>query len=144
MEILQEKPLRLLISNDAFYCLYYDEEPIDPANIVEAKEVMAKFPSGFVIEDGWQPHEDTGLIEVTLSPLLTRPDWPEYYLDIMSGWQLIFRFTGNEAIVQLWHETKEARPPENIKVEYFQGKPWITFRGSHYPLSGSKIKNWVP
>ena len=51
------------ISNDAFYYLYYGEEPLDDENMEEAQEIADMFPNGFVIEDNWENVDDTDLIE---------------------------------------------------------------------------------
>ena len=51
----RSKTLELQISNDAFFYLLEEEEPLDEANLEEAQEILAMFPNGFVIEDGWKP-----------------------------------------------------------------------------------------
>lgn len=144
MEILQKEPLRLAISNDAFYCLYYDEEPIDDIFLDEAKKVAAMFPNGYIIAEDWQSIEDTGLIEATFLAIAAKPDWPTHYLNVFNGWKLLFRLLSKEvAKIQIWHETKPVEPPEELRVEYLNDKPWITTKqGSKFPL-WNRIQKWA-
>lgn len=58
----------LQLSNDAFWYLYMGEEPIDTDNLEEAAEVMAMFPNGYEIEEGWEEIDDEGLIEAVFIP----------------------------------------------------------------------------
>ena len=58
----------LQLSNDAFWYLYMGEEPIDTDNFEEAAEVMAMFPNGYEIEEGWEEIDDEGLIEAVFVP----------------------------------------------------------------------------
>ena len=39
------------ISNDAFFYLLEEEEPLDEENLEEAYEILALFPHGFNIEE---------------------------------------------------------------------------------------------
>ena len=43
----------LQLSNDAFFMLYADEEPIDDENREEANEIAQMFLNGFLIADDW-------------------------------------------------------------------------------------------
>ena len=59
------------LSNDAFYCLLYDEEMLDDTHQPEVDAVRAKYPNGFIVEDdswGELDGEDAGLIECTIIP----------------------------------------------------------------------------
>lgn len=67
------------ISNDAFYYLYYGEEPLDENNLEEAEEVSAMFPYGFLIEEDWKTVEDSDLIEASFVPFVQDlADYDEY------------------------------------------------------------------
>ena len=63
-----EKKESLQISNDAFFYLLYGEDPLDEANLEEAKEITAKFPDGFEIGENWEAVEDSDLIEAEFTP----------------------------------------------------------------------------
>lgn len=76
----KNKALELQITNDAFFYLLEEEEPLDEANLEEAQEILAMFPNGFVIEEGWKPVEDSDLIEATFIPYtVDNADYDEYF-----------------------------------------------------------------
>lgn len=67
------------ISNDAFFYLLEEEEPLDEENLEEAQEILAMFPRGFYIEDNWKAVEDSDLIECTFVPYVESDmDFDEY------------------------------------------------------------------
>lgn len=144
MKILQKEPLRLELSNDAFYCLCFGEDPLDEISIAEAKEVMDMFPAGFIIKDDWEPIGNTGLIAATFIIKSERRDWPEGYLELIGGWLLLYKMLPNDIVmVQKWHETKQSPPPEKILIDYHKGKPWIKWYDCNFPLWG-RTKKWAP
>lgn len=57
----------LQLSNDAFFYLLNEEEPLDSDNMEEALEVLALFPGGYEIEEDWS-YVDADLIETTFVP----------------------------------------------------------------------------
>lgn len=67
------------ISNDAFFYLLEEEEPLDEENLEEAYEIFALFPHGFNIEENWKAVEDSDLIECTFVPYVEDDmDFDEY------------------------------------------------------------------
>lgn len=67
------------ISNDAFFYLLEEEEPLDEENLEEAYEILALFPHGFNIEENWKAVEDSDLIECTFVPYIEDDmDFDEY------------------------------------------------------------------
>lgn len=67
------------ISNDAFFYLLEEEEPLDEENLEEAYEILALFPHGFNIEENWKAIEDSDLIECTFVPYVEDDmDFDEY------------------------------------------------------------------
>lgn len=73
------KKQTLQISNDAFYCLYYGEEPLDEDNLKEAKKVSEIFSNNFYVEDDWKTVNDSGFIECTIVPYVeNKADYDEY------------------------------------------------------------------
>lgn len=69
----------LQLSNDAFYYIQFEEEPLDDSNLEEAEEIVAMFPNGFYIEEGWKAVDDTDLIEATFVPFVeaSKSDYDE-------------------------------------------------------------------
>lgn len=80
------------ISNDAFFFITEEEEPLDEENLEEAQEVLSMFPNGFYVEENWKPVEDSDLIEATFIPYVEdEDDWDEYqdltkYLQMQIKW----------------------------------------------------------
>ena len=48
------------ISNDAFFFITEEEEPLDEENLEEAQEILSMFPNGFYVEDedDWDEYQD--------------------------------------------------------------------------------------
>lgn len=72
------KKRTLQISNDAFYFLYYGEEPLDEDNLEEANEVSEMFSNNFYIEDNWKTVNESDLIECTFVPYIEDYDYDAY------------------------------------------------------------------
>ena len=67
------------ISNDAFFYLLEEEEPLDEENLEEAQEILAMFPHGFYIEENWKAVEGSDLIECIFVPYVEDDmDFDEY------------------------------------------------------------------
>ena len=131
--------MRLQLSNDAFWLLYCEEEPIDEANITEAQAIAAKFPNGFTIADDWVELGDTGLIEATFLVDNIRPPEYTHKIDFIGGWELLFYIDGDTATYMWWHLTKEPESPETVPIEHIMGKQWITTKlKSKFPLFKAK------
>lgn len=60
-----------ILSNDAFFYLYAEEDPLDDDNLEEALEVAECFPNGFIIKEGWR-YIDDDMIEATFIPLVQK------------------------------------------------------------------------
>lgn len=89
------------ISNDAFYYLYYGEEPLDDENMEEAREITDMFSDGFVIEDDWENVDGTDLIECTFVPYVKDDvDFDEYY-NIIESIQLQIKWL-NTDLIRVW------------------------------------------
>lgn len=61
----------IILSNDAFFYLYKEEEPLDDNNIEEALEIAEMFETGFIIEEGWKPIPNSDLIEAVFIPTIS-------------------------------------------------------------------------
>lgn len=86
------KAQTMQISNDAFFFIIEEEEPLDEENLEEAQEVLSMFPSGFYVEENWKFVENSDLIEATFIPYVEdNDDWDEYqdltkYLQMQIKW----------------------------------------------------------
>ena len=86
------KAQTMQISNDAFFFITEEEEPLDEENLEEAQEVLSMFPNGFYVEENWKPVEDSDLIEATFIPYVKdEDDWDEYqdltkYIQMQIKW----------------------------------------------------------
>ena len=86
------KAQTMQISNDAFFFITEEEEPLDEENLEEAQEVLSMFPNGFYVEENWKPVEDSDLIEAIFIPYVEdEDDWDEYqdltkYLQMQIKW----------------------------------------------------------
>lgn len=96
------KAVTLQITNDAFFYIKEDEEPLDDNNLDEALEVLSMFPNGFEIKDDWKPVEDSDLIEATFIPYVEAEDDYDMYCEMSKGhyWQI--KFTQGYRFVKLW------------------------------------------
>lgn len=73
-----DKAQTLQISNDAFFLITAEEEPLDEENLEEAQEILSMFPNGFYIKEDWKTVENSDLIEATFIPYVEDTDvWDE-------------------------------------------------------------------
>ena len=140
------------LSNDAFYYLREEDEPLDEANMEEAEEIIGLFPNGFIIEDDWSFIEGTDLIEAKFVPYVPevvkpRPvstivcvseDQDDYdmYFELAQGVILQLKYLSRDAIRVWWRDynrnTREHYGDFKILVnkyggKYFQKGPISTF-----------------
>lgn len=100
----QEKTLQ--ISNDAFYYLYYDEEPLDENNLIEAKNILAMFSNGFFIKDNWKALKNSDLIEATFIPYIKQEiDYDEYF-EITKYIQLQIKWIDTN-LIRMWRHNMQ-------------------------------------
>lgn len=102
----KSQSLELQISNDAFFYLLEDEEPLDEANIEEAQEILEMFPNGFIIEEGWKPVEDSDLIEAIFVPYVKDLDDYDEYFDLTKYVQLQIKWLSPTQILAWWYNSK--------------------------------------
>lgn len=100
------RAIELQISNDAFFYLLEEEEPLDEANLEEAQEILAMFPNGFVVKDGWKPVEDSDLIEAIFIPYVAdNTDYDEYF-ELTKYMQLQIKWLDASHICAWWYNAK--------------------------------------
>lgn len=93
----------LQLSNDAFFYLLEDEEPLDEANLEEAEEILEMFPNGFVIDNGWKPVEDSDLIEATFVPYVINNDDYDEYFELSNNIQIQIKWLDANSIQAWWY-----------------------------------------
>lgn len=96
------KAITLQLTNDAFYYLKEDEDPLDEDNLEEALEVLSMFPNGFEIEDNWKPVEDSDLIEATFIPYIEVNEDYDMSCRMAQGYHWQIKFTRENRYVKLW------------------------------------------
>lgn len=131
-----------VLSNDAFFWLKDDEDPIDENAVDEALSILAEYQYGYIIKNDWK-FIDNGLIEATFVP----------YIDTLYCWDGEFRFNTNGSThspfvfkFKILNDYEcEAKWINELngdiifegccKIEYIDKHPWaITPKGSKIPL----------
>lgn len=95
------KAQEFILSNDAFFFLYKDEEPLDDINLAEALEIAEQFPTGYQIKEDWS-YIDDDLIEATFIPLIEeRAEYDgAFWISSLCQWQI--KLTKNNTHVMFW------------------------------------------
>lgn len=126
------------ISNDAFYYLYYGEEPLDDENMEEAQEITDMFPNGFVIEDNWENIDDTDLIECTFVPYVKDDMDFDEYENLTKYIQLQIKWLDTNLIRAWWfYEQTGAR---ELRGDF---KVYTDKYGNRYFHTGEQDKDFV-
>lgn len=104
------KAQTLQISNDAFFFITEEEEPLDDANLEEAQEILGMFPKGFYVEDNWRYVEDSDLIEATFIPYVENTDDYDEYQNITKYVQIQIKWIdANHVKTWLYNSQKGTR-----------------------------------
>lgn len=98
----------LRMSNDTFYYLRDNEEPLDEANIEEAMEIIAMFPDGFELDKNAVFIENSDLVEVAVIPYGVESDGYDLYHELAKGYVQQLKFTRGGTHVQVWADIKDA------------------------------------
>ena len=121
------KAQTMQISNDAFFFITEEEEPLDEKNLKEAQEILSMFPNGFYVEKNWKSIENSGLIEATFIPYVEdKDDWDECQ-DLTKYIQIQIKWLDTNHILMWWHNsqngTRELRGDfkvyTNGRLKYF-------------------------
>lgn len=135
------KAVTMQISNDAFFYLRDEEEPLDESNLEEAEEIQSMFPNGFVIDGNWEYVEDEpDTIQVTFIPYIKATEEYDGTFTEFSGWAIQFNiYDKNRGHVRHYNElTGEVISDEDCEIKYFFNKPWLV-----WPI-GAKAQNQYP
>ena len=138
-----------LLTNDAFFWLKDEEDPIDEENLEEAHEILSMFPNGFVIQDNWK-YVDDDTIEATFIPYVedinvvwdgeARSPVAKGYID---QWPFMFKIINQYKCYARWYNENNGRVLLDCECEvvYIYNNPWaITPKGSQIPLWGKNVK----
>lgn len=129
----------LQISNDAFFFITEEEEPLDDKNLEEAQEILSMFPNGFYIEENWKFVENSDLIEAAFIPYVKDEEDYDEYLDITKYMQLQIKWLDQNHIrVWLYNSQK------NIKEVYGDFKVYIDEHGHKYFHTGKQEEKFIP
>lgn len=91
------------ISNDAFFYLLEEEEPLDEENLEEAHEILAIFPHGFYIEENWKTVEDSDLIECVFVPYVEDDMDFDEYQELTKYWHQQIKWLDANTIRAWWY-----------------------------------------
>lgn len=100
------KAQTLQISNDAFFFITEEEEPLDEANLEEAQEVLSMFPNGFYVEEGWTRVEDSDLIEAVFVPYIEDADDYDEYQELTKYIQQQIKWLDADTIRVWWYNSQ--------------------------------------
>ena len=139
-----------LLSNDAFFWLKDEEDPIDEDNLEEAQEILSMFPNGFIIAENWK-YADDDTIEATFIPYVEDTlniEWDGESRCILKNGEpdrFVFLFkkvSDTEAYARWYNELNGHTIYEGpCKLEKHFNNNWaITPKGSQIPLWGKGIK----
>lgn len=104
------KAQTMQISNDAFFFITEEEEPLDEENLEEANEIIGMFPNGFYVKENWAPVENSDLIEATFIPYVedsnNNSDYDEYQ-DITKRLQMQIKWLDANHIRAWWYDSQK-------------------------------------
>ena len=127
------------ISNDAFFYLKEDEEPLDENNLEEANEILAMFPNGFIISDDWEYVEDEpDTIQVTFIPYIKKKqNWDGYVIGF-GGWITQFKIIDSNSahLIHYNENTGKTFGEQDCAIKYYDGKPRL-----YYPANAPQNKS---
>lgn len=142
----QNKSVIMQISNDAFFYLKDEDEPLDEENLDEANEILEMFPNGFVISDDWEyVDNEPDTIQATFIPYVEEnQDW-DGYIEMFGGWIIQFKII-NADLAHIRHYNENTGcifGEQNSQVVYYNGKPWLYYPvGATQSQSHSEIPLW--
>ena len=94
------------ISNDAFFYLLEEEEPLDEENLKEAQEILAMFPHGFYIEEDWKTVDDSDLIDCVFIPYVEDDMDFDEYQELTKHIQQQIKWLDANTIRVWWYNTQ--------------------------------------
>lgn len=137
-----------LISNDAFFWLKDEEDPLDESNLEEAEEILAMFPNGFVIQDNWK-YTEPDTIEATFIPYIESEDivWDgecrmKTNNKSIDPWAFLFKIIDKTRCYARWANDISGKCifEGECEIRYFFNKPWALPGKSQLPLWGNQVK----
>lgn len=101
------KAQTMQISNDAFFFITEEEEPLDGVNLEEAQDVLSMFPNGFYVEENWKPIKNSGLIEATFIPYVKDEDEWDECQDLTKYLQMQIKWLDANHIRAWWYDCQK-------------------------------------
>ena len=133
------KAQTMQISNDAFFFITEEEEPLDEENLEEAQEVLSMFPNGFYIEENWKSVEDSDLIEATFIPYVEdNCDYDEHQ-DLTKYIQMQIKWLDTNHIRMWWYNNQKGT--RELQVDF---KVYTSQYGLKCFHTGEQDKEFVP
>lgn len=142
-----DKAQLLQISNDAFFFITEEEEPLDEENLEEAQEILDMFPNGFYIKEDWAFVKDSDLIEATFVPYIEvkndeNEDWDEYQY-ITKFQQTQIKWLDADHVRVWWYNsqngTRELRGDFKVYTNQYGHKCFHTGNQDKEPEPGMSI-----
>lgn len=142
-----------IISNDAFWYLYQDEEMLDELNMKEVDELWSKFPEGFYIDDNYTINKN-GTVTCKIIPYIKESNdikWDgENVTKNKKGKRihiLKFKFLSENKCYIKWFDELQNKLlySGECNVVYFNSNPWCEIISNKYheksyiPLSGPSV-----
>lgn len=124
--------ITLQISNDTYYYLAFEEEPLDDDCIDEANEVSAMFPNGFIVDTESAEMLEDGIVQATFIPYVKdTQSWDLCYQEPRPEHVIMIKvLSETEAIVSLQNElTGKVFGEYKAVIKHLtRNKPYL-----HYP-----------
>ena len=132
----QNKAEIVRLSNDAFFYLYQDEEPLDDCQ-AEIDRILAKFPNGYQIDpDEWEYADEPGIIEALFIPYV-EPALDDYDLFVDDPYgtgdkdvEIRLKYHEGKARVKIWTHINSTNTDiiieQNAKITYGERANYIT------------------
>lgn len=124
------------LSNDAFYLLLLDEEPLDENNIEEANELAAMFPLGFAF--GEYEFIEDGLVEAEFIPYKESAFRVDQWCKVTNDIALQVQYSENKKSLKyrFYHYEKGTimEGEAEVLINQFNKSYFLTTGGSIFPL----------
>lgn len=133
------KKIEMQISNDAFFYLLAEEEPLDEENIEEAQEILSMFPNGFYIEENWKPVDNSDLIECVFIPYVEDGVEFDEYQELTNNICQQIKWLSDNTIRLWWYNRRE-------KTRELRGdfKVYTNSHGLKCFHTGSQNEEFIP
>lgn len=117
LELDYGKKLSMLISNDAFSFLYFEEEPLDDENQKEIDDIIAAYPNGYFIEDyDYELHK----VRVEIIPYVESAFSAQFIVEMINSWTIEYKIVGEKVEYRFNHYKKGPSEVKTVPIERSQ------------------------